>query len=139
MSDPKNRERLERVYDAVDASLDDMTGDELREQVRALGADPADVVRDVRTHVAGILKEHRQAKLRAAQAGQRAAVEAYRARTSRIPSDHVAQRALIAHIAQRYPQQVTMHHRDLEALPNDELAEILKQFDALGLLPDDVG
>lgn len=137
MSDPKNRERLERVYDEVEASLDDLTCEELREEVRALGADPADVVTDVRKMFAAIRKEHRQAKLREAQAGQRAAVQAYRRRKTQIPADPVAQRALIAQIAQQHPQQFTMQHRDLEAMPNEELAEVLKQLDALGLLPSE--
>lgn len=137
MSDPTNRERLERVYDALEASLSDLTDEELREEVRALGADPNQVATEIRGLFAQIKKEHRQAKLRVARAGQRAAVEEYRNRTIRIPSDPIAQRAMIAQAAQRHPQQFTMQHRDLEAMPNDELMEVLKQLDALGLLDDE--
>jgi hypothetical protein len=137
VSDPKNRERLERVYDAVEASLDDMTGEELREQVRALAEDPDEVVEDVRNLFARIKKEHRQAKLREAQAGHRTAIQAYRTRTTRIPSNPIAQRAMIALVAQLHPQQFTMQHRELEAMPSEELVEVLKQLDALGLLPGD--
>ena len=34
-------------------------------------------------------------------------------------------------------QQFTIQHRDLEAMPNEELVEVLKQLDALGLLPSE--
>jgi hypothetical protein len=137
VSDPKKtRERLERIYDALEESLENMSGEELREEIVAKGQDPEQVVRGVRGLIGGITKEHQQTKLREARTGHAAAVQAYAARKSRIPSDAAAQRAMYLQVAKNYPERFTMQHRELEAIPQEELVEILKQMDALGLLPD---
>ena len=135
MTDP-NRERLDRIYDALEAAFDDMSGDDLREAMRARGKDPDAVVQNVRKLFASITKEHRQAKLHEARAGAARAKEAYASRPTRIPRDLASQRALYYQVAQDH-QEFTLQQRDLEALPPEELIEILKQMDALGLLPDE--
>lgn len=130
-----NRERVDRIYDALEASLDEMSGDERREVMRARGKDPDESVENVRRLFASITKEHRQAKLHEARAGAAIAKQAYASRPTRIPTDIASQRALYYEIA-RHHQEFTLQQRDLEALAPEELVEILKQMDALGLLPD---
>jgi hypothetical protein len=136
VSDPNDRERLDRIHDALEASLEEMSGEELRDEIRARGEDPDQVVREVRALLAEIAKEHRQAKLREARAGHVAAVRAFEKRTSRIPTDPARRRALYFEVAQTH-KQFTLQQRDFEALPDHEVQQILELMDALGILPDD--
>jgi hypothetical protein len=136
VSDAKKRERLDRIYDALEASLEGTSRDELREMIRARGADPDQVVRDVRAKFASIVKEHRQTKLREAREGHAAAIRLNEGRRSRIPADPGRRREIYLQVAHTH-SQFTLQHRDLEALPEDELLQILEQMEALGLLPDE--
>lgn len=131
-----NKERLKGVYRGIEEATRDMSVDELREEIRADGYEPEEVLRDVRNVFSSLTKQHRQKKLRDMQAAAAEAVKAFHARTPRIPSDPAARRTLYMQVAKQHPQ-FTMQHRDLDALPDEDVLQTLEQMDALGLLPEE--
>jgi uncharacterized membrane protein len=131
-----NKERLKGVYRGIEEVAREMSIDELREEIRADGYDPDTVVRDVRNLFSSITKEHKQKTLRAMQAQAAAAVQDFHQRKARIPKDRDARRALYMDVAQKHPQ-FTIQHRDLAAIPDEDIEQTLEQMDALGLLPEE--
>lgn len=131
-----NKERLKGVYRGIEEAAREMSIDELREEIRADGYDPDEVVRDVRNLFSSITKEHKQKTLRAMQVQAAAAVQAFHQRRPRIPKDRDARRALYMDVAQKHPQ-FTMQHRDLAAIPDEDIEQMLEQMAALGLLAEE--
>jgi hypothetical protein len=115
--------------------FENMSPEEMREELRAEGVDPDAAVNNVRADFARIAKEHKQKALREAQAGYQAAVERFQVKQSRIPTDLPAMQAMYARMAQAHP--LTVQHRELSSFSRDELHQLLEQLDALGLLPDE--
>jgi len=136
VTDPKATERLDRIYDALEESIAQMSDEELIEEIRADGRDPDVVVSDVRNLFAKITKDHKQKTLRAVQAEMAAAEKAFYERKPRIPADPDARRQLYMKVAKNHPQ-FTMQHRDLAGLPDEDVLQTLEQMDALGLLPEE--
>jgi len=126
---------LHALFAAITDSVATAPDEEILADAVANGEDPNEIAADVRTVIARSTKRFKQRKLMGARAGLAASREAYLSRSPRIPSDRAAQRALYFQVAQQHPQ-FTMQQRDLAALPAEELLEILKQMEALGLLPD---
>jgi hypothetical protein len=133
-----SRTRLDRVLDAIEQSFASATDQDLRDDICAEGGDPTAVEHNVRSVLGGVLKGHRQEKLRAAQAGYRDAVDRFQQRPARIPAGPTAQRALLAR-AVASGSQMTAQFRDLDHLSPEDIASALQQLDALGLLPDTDG
>lgn len=129
-ADRSLRALIAAITDAIATASDE----EILSETAENSEDPEKVAADVRAVIARSVKRVRQRKLNAARAGLAAARQAYAVRPSRVPTDPAAQRALYYQVAQQHPQ-FTMQQRDLEALPQEEVVEILKQMDALGLLP----
>lgn len=130
--------RLDRILDAIEQSITTATNQDLRDDIQAEGGDAAGVEHNVRSVLGGVLREHRQEKLRAAQAGYRDAVARFQQRSTRIPTGPAAQRALLARVVAS-GSQMTAQFRDLDHLSPEDIASALQQLDALGLLPDNDG
>ena len=123
---------LAAITDAIATAPDE----EILAAAADSGEDPEAVASVVRGIIARSTKRVKQLKLEEARVKFAAARKAYAAASSpRIPADVAAQRALYLQVAQHH-RGFTLQQRELEALPPEELVEILKQMDALGLLPD---
>lgn len=125
---------LQALLAAITDSIATTPDDEILGDAVESGEDPEVIAADVRAVIARSVKRVKQSKLEEARSGLAASRKAFASRSPRIPTDPAAQRALYFQAAQHHPQ-FTMQQRDLAALPADELLEILKQMDALGLLP----
>lgn len=140
MKKPKNdSERLQAVIDAVEESILNASDEELAEDIRLEGCEPEAAAANVQRLIAGQIKAQRQKKLQAAKAGYAARKQHKKSsRLSRL-TNPAERRALLQQVLSRpeaAPYRLTMANRDGREVTDDDVAGLLEDMEALGLLPD---
>lgn len=141
MTTPKDdRKRLHLLMAALADSVADASDDEILDDARSASADLAAVAARVQGVLGDAVLKTKKVRLQKAREGHAAAVAAYRARSTTLPEDPSARRALLGAVIARQPEMrqavMTLQHRDFGAFTDDDVESALRQLDALGLLTD---
>ncbi len=141
VSEPRNdEERLERIIGGAAQSVLEATDEEIEAEVRAEGLDPAEAADDVRGVLLGALERfHGKERLAHSRAGYESRVSAMREREHDLPAMPQDRRQLLALAFRARPQaarMLTLQFRDLESLPDEDVASCLRQLAELGVLDD---
>src|SRR5262249_17252134 len=108
--------------------------------LRQAGVDLQAHAADMKTRFADIAKRLRQKKLTAANEAYQIEVEKLAKRTFHLPSSPTDQRALLQLIAAQHAAAggglLTAKFRDLEKFSDSDVASLLEELAALGLIPN---
>lgn len=127
----------DNLLDALAESVLAATDEELLEEVRAAGEDPAEVAAQMEDLLLGSTRAYfRAERLKLEQA---VAMPNLRlSERARIPTTPRERRSLLAFIMQQIPKLgpvlATIHHREYTELTDADVAGVLEQFDELGVL-----
>jgi hypothetical protein len=131
--------QLINVVRHVSHSIIEASDEEIREDARQAGVDLQAHAADMKTRFADIAKRIRQKKLTAAKEAYQIEVEKLAKRTFHLPSSPAEQRALLQLIAAQHAAGsglFTAKFRDLEKFSDSDVASLLEELAALGLIPD---
>jgi hypothetical protein len=140
-----NRDRydlqLRNVVRHLSQSVVDSTDEEIREDARQAGADLQAHAANMKRQFEDIEKKFRQKKLVAAKQTYEIEVEKLtKKRTFDVPSSPAEQRALLQLIAVQHAAAegglFTAKFRDFDKLSDSDVASLLEELAALGLIPD---
>lgn len=129
--------RLATLLDALTESVWELSEKEVDAELLAEGEKPDDIVRHVDELFFSALAVHRRERLKAAR--QAYSVEERNAETGRVafPDDPIERRQLLDAVIARQPGLrggLTMQHRDLETLTDEDVASALRDLSRLGAL-----
>ena len=142
MTTPKDaRERLAAIMDALAAQTESARDEELLDEAAASGLDVSAESTRVRGVLLGAVLRAKKERLADALGAHRRTVAALSVRSARIPRMPSDRRALLMQTLEQRPQMkealVTLQHRDFSSFSDADVESVLKQLDALGLLPED--
>lgn len=123
-----------RFWTAFADAAEDTPPQELLEELREAGEDPAELAERVRVILLNAIKQWSQAPLREAQARHAEALRKLAERTFSLPADMLKKRAILAEVFARRPELLTALFRDLDRVPDKDVDGMLSQLAALGLL-----
>lgn len=135
MADPKDRQALERLHDAIEASIEGASEDELREDLALEGRAPADVAASMRSVFDQVGKTFRQKRLHEARRARELALGAYEQHKAALPATAPERRALLQRVIVAQPH-LTMQFRDLDHQSDADVESALQHLALLGLLSD---
>ncbi len=141
VSEPRDdEERLERIIGGAAESVLEATDEEIEAEVRAEGLDPTEVAEDVRGVLLGALERFRaKERLQRSRGEYEARVAELSEREHDLPEMPQERRQLLALAFRARPQaagMLTLQFRDLESLPDEDVASCLRQLAELGVLDD---
>ncbi len=132
-----DEQRLMRLFDALADSVEEMTDEEVLAEAREAGEDP----KVVAAQVAGIIEKsiRAQSERRRLEARRQyeAAIEAMSRRKYSLPATANARRSLLIATVTQNPgirSAVTLRHRELRALSDEDVTGYLEKLVDLGLL-----
>ncbi len=135
--DPRDHQlELQRVVDAIAASVLKASDEEIEEEIRAEGEDPDASAQRLRARLLGLVDREREQRLAAARERQqrkRAAAE----KEPELPATPEARmELLVAAVAAmaRRRAPLTLQHRELESLSDADVTRLLRQLASLGAL-----
>lgn len=133
-------EKIHGLLKDVAESVLEATDEEIIEDVRAQGRNPASVAQEVRTILLQSVIAHKKTKLLAAQRRHEKQVEELRDKTFTLPNTPDAMRALLAKILSLVPDyrtaSLTAQYRDFSDLSDEDVRQHLVQLAQLGVLED---
>jgi hypothetical protein len=137
----KNRYDLHLRYIArhLSQSIVDCTDEEIREDARLAGVDLETTAAQSRRQFKDIVKEISQNKLVAAHKAYKVEVKKLQEKSFHLPSSIAQQRALLQLVATQQATTgglFTAKFRDFDKLSDNDVASLLDELAALGLLPD---
>ena len=127
------REAL-NVLDALAASVEEMSDEEIAEAFRLEGRQPDAEAEALRQDLLNFVTEHQHQALRQQQTQVRRQLT-HSAR--RAPGTTTERRALLRRVLERAPADMTVQGRNLEEIPDDEVEDWLADLAALGYLDDE--
>ncbi len=141
MNEPHDDEKkLERIVGAAVEAVVESSEEEIEAEIRASGLDPDVVAGEVQDLLRGAVEKHRgQERLRRSRIEYEARITKRSADEISLPSTPQARRQLLAQVFRAQPQtagMLTMQFRDLEDLPDEDVASCLRQLAELGALAD---
>lgn len=131
--------QLRNVVRHLSRSIIEATDEEIREDALRAGVDLQAHATNMKRQFEDVAKKLRQKKLVAAKEAYEIEVEKLTKRTFDLPSSSAEQRALLQLIATRQAATgavFTAKFRDLDKLSDSDVASLLEELAALGLLPD---
>jgi hypothetical protein len=134
VADPKDRLALERLHDAVEASIETASDAELREDILLEGRDPAAVAAATRSVFDRVGKAFRQKRLHETRRAREMALSSYEQHKATLPAGPQARRALLQQVIAAQPH-LTMQFRDLDHQSDADVESALQHLALLGLLP----
>jgi DNA-directed RNA polymerase subunit F len=140
MDDKKAEEKARRVLEAIADSTAGATDEEILEDMRAEGQNPATVTEEVRSIMLRSVTAYKKSRLRAAQEQYKQQVEELRTRKFSLPDSVSAMRSLLAKILSLKPEYkeavLTALYRDFSELSDEDVHQHLVQLAQLGVLED---
>ena len=124
----------QRFWTALADAAEDTPDQELMDELREAGEDPAAFAARVRAVLLNAIRQWRQAPLREARARRADVLKALAERTSALPTDMLKKRAILAEVFARRPELLTAQFRDLDSVPDKDVDGMLTQLAALGVL-----
>jgi len=139
----EHTKRLQMLLDAATESLLEASDEEILEDIRDTGCDPALIAKEARSAFARALQVRGQRRLQAAREGLQRHRRASTGRERRqpIPADPAIRRKLLDRILARddLPHTMTMAFREGgKELPDDEVLSALEDLADLGFLDDEI-
>jgi hypothetical protein len=132
--------QLRNVVRHLSQSIIEATDEEIREDARQAGIDLQAHATDMKRRFEDIAKKSRQKKLRAAKEAYEIEVQKLAKRTFDLPPSPAQQRALLQLVASQHAAAgkglFTAKFRDLDKLSDSDIASLLEELAALGLIPD---
>jgi hypothetical protein len=131
--------QLRNVVRHLSQSIIEATDEEIREDSRQAGVDLQAHAADMKRQFESIAKTMRQKKLVAAKEAYEIEVEKLRRPSFTLPSSPTEQRALLQLVAAQHVTGsglFTAKFRDFEKLSDNDVASLLEELAALGLLSD---
>jgi hypothetical protein len=141
MSDKANSgaERLGRILDGLAEYIQNAPGDELLEDARGEGRDPAQTTMRVKGLLRQAVKNHQQKQLKRAEEDYEREVAAIKSRVIRLPRTAERRRSLLAAIFMRQPQlklAFTFQNRGFSELTDEDINNHLRKLALLGVLDE---
>lgn len=136
---PTAEQVLERVVGAAAESVFEASDEEILEDLRLAGEDPVEVAARAEAVMMKAVADHRAGLRRRARQEYEERVATLRQRDDRLPGTEEARLALLAlaiHAHPRLRKVLTVQHRDLKGLPDEDVSSYLRQLAALGVLDD---
>jgi|SRR6185312_500601 len=131
--------QIRNVVRQLSQSIVDATDEEIREDALQAGVDLQTHAAAMKRQFENIAKTLRQKKLIAAKKAYEIEVENMKERSFDLPSSPAKQRALLQLIAAKHAASgglFTAKFRDFSKLSDKDVASLLEELAALGLLPD---
>jgi|HubBroStandDraft_2_1064218.scaffolds.fasta_scaffold350994_2 hypothetical protein len=131
--------QLKNVVRHLSQSIIEATDEEIREDARQAGVDLQAHAADMKRQFETIAKTMRQKKLVVAKEAYEIEVEKLRRPSFTLPSSPTEQRALLQLIAVQHATGsglFTAQFRDFDKLSDNDVASLLEELAALGLLSD---
>jgi hypothetical protein len=132
-------ERLGRILDGLGEYIRNAPGDELLEDARSEGRDPARTAVRVKGLLRQVVRGHRQKQLQKAEEGYEREVSALRSRDIILPKSPERRRNLLAAIFSQQPQlqaAFTFQNRGFSELTDQDIENHLRKLALLGVLDD---
>jgi hypothetical protein len=132
-------ERLGRILDGLGEYIRDAPGDELLDDARSEGRDPAQTAARVKGLLRQVVKGHQQKQLKKAEEDYEREVAAIRSRDIVLPKSPERRRSLLAAIFSQQPQlqaAFTFQNRSFSALTDQDIENHLRKLALLGVLDD---
>jgi hypothetical protein len=132
-------ERLDRILDGLGEYIRNAPGDELLEDARSEGRDPAKTAARVKGLLRQVVKGHQQKQLKKAEEGYEREVASIRSRDIILPKSPERRRNLLAAIFSQQPQlqaAFTFQNRGFSELTDQDIENHLRQLALLGVLDD---
>ena len=132
-------ERLGRILDGLGEYIRNAPGDELLEDARSEGRDPAQTAARVKGLLRQVVKGHQQKQLKKAEEDYKREVAAIRSRDIKLPRSAERRRSLLATIFVRQPQlklAFTFQNRGFSELTDEDISNHLRKLALLGVLDE---
>lgn len=132
-------ERLGRILDGLGEYIRNAPGDELLEDARSEGRDPAQTAAQVKGLLRQAVKGHQQKQLKKAEEDYEREVAAIRSREIILPKSAERRRSLLASIFSLQPQlqaAFTFQNRGFSELTDQDIENHLRKLALLGVLDD---
>ena len=132
-------ERLDRILDGLGEYIRNAPGDELLEDARSEGRDPAKTAARVKGLLRQVVKGHQQKQLKKAEEDYEREVASIRSRDIILPKSPERRRNLLAAIFSQQPQlqaAFTFQNRGFSELTDQDIENHLRQLALLGVLDD---
>jgi hypothetical protein len=131
--------RFGRVLDRLAESIQNSPGDELLEDVRRDGRDPAQTTLRVKGLFRQAVMNYQQKQLAKAQHGYEREIAAMKSRQIRLPKTSARRRSLLATIFSQQPQlraALTFQNRGFSDLTDQDIENHLRKLALLGVLDE---
>jgi hypothetical protein len=130
---------MQLLLSALADSVATASDEEILEDIREGGEDPETVGADVHRVLSGAVKAYKQRELRSARSRYEAAKAAIGRQAATFPADAGQRRALLAGALAAQPKfgaALTLQHRELKALTDEDVLSALEELAALGAFDD---
>ncbi|MEE8524081.1 MAG: hypothetical protein V3T72_09125 [Thermoanaerobaculia bacterium] len=128
-------EKLERIAAGIVDTIFEMSDAEILEEARAAGKDPEATAERVRGVLMGAVKKHRKERLTRARERYEAKRDEIEASEVDLPATAAGRLRLLTSVLREQPRlgsTVTVQHRQLRDLPDEDVISLLRQLAALG-------
>lgn len=128
---------LKRVIDAAIESLWESSDAEVLQETQAAGEDPLVTADHARGLLLGAVRAHRRHLMTQARTEYEQQVVALQQRAVALPATAAERLALLTATLAHQPElqsALTIQHRELRSLPDDDVTSYLRQFAELGVL-----
>jgi hypothetical protein len=129
--------RLDRILDRLAEYVQSAPGEELLEDARREGHDPAKTTARVKGLFRQALKNYQGKQIEAAQAAYERTVTAMKSRTISLPKTPMERRSLLAAVFAKQPQlkaAFTFQNRGFSELTDEDIENHLRKLALLGVL-----
>jgi hypothetical protein len=131
---------LRALMEALAESVAGAPDEEIVNETREGGEDPAIAAEEVRAVLRNAVKSYEQRHLREAQKAYENHVDAIRRRTFSLPTEPADRRKLLTFVMTRKPDLssalLTLQHRDFKEWTDTDIQKCLEQLGALGVLDE---
>lgn len=130
---------LEAIMNGLADSVIKESAEELANDLRAEGLNPVTYAEETRQLMLDAIKAQKQQALIKARRMHKDSVAAYEQRKVHLPATPVQRRAVFDRALQKDPslRQLTMQHRELTELTDEDIQSYLRQLHELNALTDD--
>lgn len=139
MATDRERLALERIMDGIVESILEASDEEIEDDVRALGEDPDEAAMRTRKVMLDAVRRFRAERRERARRQFEAESETLERREYDFPDTPEARLDLLVAAVKSQPWltgMLTVQHRDLRALPDEDVVSYLRQLAELGVLDE---
>lgn len=137
---PDSRAEIERILDHLAESIESAPPEELLEEAKNAGADTKKIAEGTKERLLSALKRFEQQPLHRARQRYRSNLADIEGRNQKIADTPASRREQFLSLLTRNPvlgRKLTMQHRDLEELNDEDITSALEELDILGALDDE--